>query len=111
MSMSNVSQTRGNIEKPFIRALFRMPERLVFLLLYFGLCNHRAIYFFSLSLSLSLSLFLPCQQVNANVYNDLCFTAITILYEILQRARNMSNCISCKCIARYIDTYAFSIFI
>lgn len=26
MSMSNVSQTRGNIEKPFIRALFRMPK-------------------------------------------------------------------------------------
>jgi len=77
MSMSNVSQTRGNIEKPFIRALFRMPKQLLFLLLHFRLRNHQAIYFFL------------CQQVHANMYNDLCFTVITILYEIFQYPREM----------------------
>lgn len=77
MSMSNVSQTRGNIEKPFIRALFRMPKQLLFLLLHFGLRNHQAIYFFL------------CQQVHAGMYSDPCFTVITILYEIFQYAREM----------------------
>lgn len=100
MSMSNVSQTRGNIEKPFIRALFRMPKQLLFLLLHFGLRNHQAIYFF----------FMPtdtCQHVQWSLFHG--YYDIVRNFSICER--NVGNCITCTDISRITSTPAFSIFI
>lgn len=81
MSMSNVSQTRGNIEKPFIRALFRMPKQLLFLLLHFGLRNHQAIYFFCANRYMPTCTMIPVSRLRYIVWN----------FSICER--NVGNCI------------------